>query len=105
MPQNSEKLGRKGMAIDKWQQHLLQSTSFPTQMNLLASQIKFTSKRHRISRMMVDHYFRENLEQIMGQTAPLFAAVGVEVLTDIHCLPSHLSFFFFCCPPFKVVLI
>lgn len=42
MPQHLQQLGRKSMSIDKWQQHLLQSDPYPTQMNLFASQIKFT---------------------------------------------------------------
>lgn len=38
------------MAIDKWQQHLLQSDPYPTRINLFASQIKFTPENIEIQR-------------------------------------------------------
>ena len=95
MPPHSQQLGRKGMAIDKWQWHLLQSACCLTQMNLLASHIKFTPRRHRISKDDGWSQFLGKLEreQLVGHTTFLDATVGLEVLTDIHHLPPHLSFF------------
>ena len=48
MPQNSQQQGRKCMTIDKWQWPLLKSAPCFTLMNLLTSQIKFTSRRQHL---------------------------------------------------------